>query len=153
MKYRWTHAVCLTDFSRNQLLCLKTLATFPLSGDFRSRVRQPRNRWSFTDVQFWTCKYMGQNKFCRLCSFLTQISFFVIPIFCFSLCVFYFLNLKLEYLFEEIYTWVQVHFPEHWLVIKPQRKPFEKKFKGSLKHSFSVKAKLKMLNLLYSISS
>ena len=61
MKYHWTHAVCLTHFSRNQLLCPKTLATFPLSGDFRSHARQPRNRSSFTNVHFWPCKYMGRQ--------------------------------------------------------------------------------------------
>ena len=58
MKYLWTHAVCLTDFWQSQLLCPKILATFPLSGDFRLHARQPRNRSSFTNVHFWTCKYM-----------------------------------------------------------------------------------------------
>ena len=62
MKYHWTHhAVCLTDLSWNQLLCPKTLVMFPLSGDFQSRARQPRNRSSFTDVHFWTSKYMGHK--------------------------------------------------------------------------------------------
>ena len=43
MKYHWSHGVCRTDFSRNQLLCPKTFVTFPLSGDLRSCARQ-RNR-------------------------------------------------------------------------------------------------------------
>ena len=88
MKYRWSHAVCLTDFSWNQLLCRKTLATFPLSGDFRSHARQ-RNRSSFTDVHFWTCKYMERKtNACRFCSLITQM----IPKVCLSECVFLCLN-------------------------------------------------------------
>ena len=75
MKYLWTHAVCRTDFSRNQLLCPKTVATFPLSRDFLSRARL-RNRPSFTDVHFWTCKYMrGKTNVRRFCSSITQIGF------------------------------------------------------------------------------
>ena len=46
----------------------------------------------------------------------------------------------LEYLLEEIYARVWVHFPEHQLVIEPQAKTVRKKVQGSLKHSFSVKA-------------
>ena len=38
-----------------------------------------------------------------------------------------FLNLKLAYLFEEIYAWVQAHFPEQRPVIEPQAKPVRKK--------------------------
>ena len=118
---RWvplSHAVCLADFSRNQLLCLKTLAMFPFSWDFQSRARQ-RNRSSFTDVHFWTCKYMGcKTDVCRFCSLITQISFFVIPKFFFlSMCI-----PLLEYLFEEIYAWVRTHFPKHRLVIEPRGK-------------------------------
>ena len=52
VRYRWTHAVCLTNFSLNQPLCPKRLAMFPLSGDFRSRARQQWNRSSVTDVHF-----------------------------------------------------------------------------------------------------
>ena len=94
MKYHWTHAVCLTDFSRNQLLCPKTLATFPLSGDFRSRARQPGyrsckfHRWWLLNMQI----HGMQNKFCRFCFLITQISFFVIPKVCLSKCVFRCLN-------------------------------------------------------------
>ena len=127
MEYPWSHAVCRTDFSQNQLLCPKTLATFPLSGDFRSHARQ-RNRTSFTDVHFWTCKYMGcKTNVCRFCSLITQIRFFVILKVCLSQCVIHFLNLNLEYLFEEINTWVWAHFPEHWLVIEPRVKTVRKK--------------------------
>ena len=38
-----------------------------------------------------------------------------------------FLNLKLAYLFEEIYAWVRAHFPEQRLVIEPRAKPVRKK--------------------------
>ena len=77
MKYHWTHAVCLTDFSRSQLLCPKTFATFPLSGDFKSHARQPRNGSSVTDVHFWTWKYMGRktNFAVWFSPFISQISF------------------------------------------------------------------------------
>ena len=95
MKHHWTHAAFLRDFSRNHLLCLKTLATLPLSGDFRSHARQPRNRSSFTDVHFWTWKYMGHKKnFCRFSSFIFHKpnKFFVIPKVCLSKCVFHCLN-------------------------------------------------------------
>ena len=90
--YSWwvplSHAVCLADFSRNHLLWPKTLAMFPFSWDFWSCARQ-RNRSSFTDVHFWTCKYMGRKKdVCRFCSLMTQISFFMIPKVFFSLNVY-----------------------------------------------------------------
>ena len=87
---RWvplSHAVCLADL-RNQLLCPKTFAMFPFSWDFPSCARQ-RNRSSFTDVHFWTCKYMGRKTdVCRFCSLITQINFFVILKVFFSLNVY-----------------------------------------------------------------
>ena len=42
----------------------------------------------------------------------------------------------LEYLFEEIYAWVLVHFPEHRLVIKPQAKTVWKKVQRKSKPFF-----------------
>ena len=82
-----SHAVCLADL-RNQLLCPKTSAMFPFSWDFPSCARQ-RNRSSFTDVHFWTCKYMGhKTDVCRFCSLIIEISFFVIPKVFFSLNVY-----------------------------------------------------------------
>ena len=93
MKYHWTHAVFLTDFSRNHLLCLKTLATFPLSGDFRSHARQPRNK--FHRCSFLNLKIHGtQNKFCRFSSFISQISFLWF--------------LKFVYLLEYSIAWIPV---------------------------------------------
>ena len=75
-KYRWSHAVCPTDFSRNQLLCPKTLAKFPLFGDLIRSLARQQSRLSFTDVHFWTCKYMGRKtNACRFCSLTTQRSF------------------------------------------------------------------------------
>ena len=54
--------------------------------------------------------------------------FFLIPIkFVYPKCAFHFLNLKLEYLFEEIYAWVRAHLPEHQLVIEPWEKTVRKK--------------------------
>ena len=38
-----------------------------------------------------------------------------------------FLNIKLAYLFEEIYAWVRAHFPKRWLVIEPRAKLIQKK--------------------------
>ena len=77
MKYRWSYALCRTDFSPNQLLCPKTLAMFPLSGDFQSHARQ-RNQSALTDVHFWTSMqiYGTQTNVCRFCSLITQTSFF-----------------------------------------------------------------------------
>ena len=75
-KYRWIHAVCRTDVSRNQLLCPKTLAKFPLFGDLIRSLARQQSRSSFTDVHFWTCKYMGRKtNACRFCSLITQRSF------------------------------------------------------------------------------
>ena len=147
MKYRWSHALCWTAFLRNQLLCPKTLATFPLSGDFRLRARQ-WNRSSFTDVHFWICNYMGRKtNICRFCSLITQISYFVIPKVCLSKCVFHFRNLKLEYLFEEIYAWVRAHFPKRRLVIEPQAK---NRLKESSKGSLSILFLLRLSKSKYS---
>ena len=42
----------------------------------------------------------------------------------------------LEYLFEEIYAWVLVHFPEHRLVIEPQAKTVWKKVQRKSKAFF-----------------
>ena len=42
----------------------------------------------------------------------------------------------LEYLFEEIYTWVWVHFPEHRLVIEPHSKTIWKKVQRKSKAFF-----------------
>ena len=47
----------------------------------------------------------------------------------------------LEYVFEEIYVWVLVHFPKHQLVIEPSAKTVWKKVQKKSKSSFSVKAK------------
>ena len=75
-KHRWSHAVCLTDFSRNQLLCPKTLAKFPLFGLLVRSLAMQQSRSSFTDVHFWTCKCMGRKtNACRFCSLITQRSF------------------------------------------------------------------------------
>ena len=136
MKYRWTHAVCLTDFSQSQLLCLKTLVMFPLSGDFWWQAKQPRNRSRFPYVHFWTFKCMG-HKFCRFCSLITQITFFVIPKVCLSKCVFHCLNTWLRRFTLEcgfIFLNTSWYSSLEW-------KSFKRKFKGSLKYSFSVKAK------------
>ena len=138
MKYRWTHAsVCLTDFSRNQLLFPKTLTTSPLSGDFQSRATQPQNRSSFTNVHFWTCK-CKQNKFCRFCSLVTQI-------------VFFWGFLKIVYLNVYSIAWTPVGGYLRLSTGSFSRTPAGNRalsenrskewFTGSLKHSFSVKAK------------
>ena len=80
---------CLTNsmtsaWHGSQLLCPKTLVTFSLSGDFWSHARQG-NRSSFTNVHFWTCKYMGRKtNVCKFCSLITQISFFVVSKVCLS---------------------------------------------------------------------
>ena len=42
----------------------------------------------------------------------------------------------LEYLFEEIYTWVRAHFPEHRLVIEPWAKTVRKKVQRKSKALF-----------------
>ena len=70
-KYHWSHAVCRTDFSQNQLLCPKT----KLKNLIRSLARQ-QSRSSFTDVHFWTCKYMGyKTNAWRFSPLITQRSF------------------------------------------------------------------------------
>ena len=57
-------------------------------------------------IKFHRCSFLNmqihgtQNKFCRFCSLITQISFFVIPKVCLSKCVFRFLNVNLECLFR-----------------------------------------------------
>ena len=144
-----SHAVCLADL-RNQLLCPKTSAMFPFSWDFPSCARQ-RNRSSFTDVHFWTCKYMGhKTDVCRFCSLIIEISFFVIP------KVFFFLSMcfpLLEYLFEEIYAWEWTHFPKHRLVIEPRRKTLRKKVQRKSKAFFLLKLNKTCLIKLYTINS
>ena len=90
IKYRWRQAVCRTDFSPNQLLPENINDLFLLCrGDFRSRARR-RNRSCFTDVHFWTWidASMGRKmNVCIFCSFITQISFFVIPEICLTASV------------------------------------------------------------------
>ena len=144
MKYCWSHPVCQTDFSRNQLLCLKTLAKFPLPGVTFDDV--PGNKIDYVSLMFiceQNCKYMGRKtNVCRFCSLITYISYFAIPKVFFILMEFLFLNLELEYLFEETCAWVRAHFPEHRLVMEPWAKTFWKNVqKEVLKHSFSVKPK------------
>ena len=90
IKYRWRQAVCRTDFSPNQLLPENINDLFLLCrGDFRSRARR-WNRSCFTDVHFWTWidANMGRKmNVCIFCSFITQISFFVIPEICLTASV------------------------------------------------------------------
>ena len=82
IKYCWRQAVCQTDFSPNQLLPENINDLFLLrQGDFQSHARQ-QNRSCFTDVHFWT--WINANigrkmNVCIVCSFITQLSFFVIP--------------------------------------------------------------------------
>ena len=79
IEYHWRQAVCLTDFSLNQLLPENNYYLFLFcGGDFRSCARQ-RNRSCFTDVHFWTWSdaNMGcKMNVCLFCSFITQIGFF-----------------------------------------------------------------------------
>ena len=81
IKYRWRQAVCPTDFSLNELLPENINDLFLLcGGDFRSRARQ-WIRSCFTDFHFWTWidANMGRKMYVWIfCSFITQISFFVI---------------------------------------------------------------------------
>ena len=81
IKYCWRQAVCRTDFLPNQLLPDLFLLC---QGDFWSRARR-RNRSCFTVIHFWTWidANMGRKmNVCIFCSFITKISFFVIPEIC-----------------------------------------------------------------------
>ena len=77
IKYRWRKAVCQTVFSPNQLLPDLFLLC---QGDFGSSARR-RNRSCFTDIHFWTwidANIGRKMNVCIFCSFITQISLFVI---------------------------------------------------------------------------
>ena len=135
MKYHWTHAVCLTHFSRNQLLCPKTLATFPLSGDFQSdmlgnrEIDQVSPMFISDHANTWDVKQILQILFFKI---ITQISFFVIPKVCLSKCVFHCLNTC----WRRFMLWVWVHFPKPRLVIEPQAKTVRKKVQRKSKAFF-----------------
>ena len=86
IKHCWRQDVCRTDFSSNQCL-LELFLLCP--GDFWSCARW-RNTLCFTDVHFW--KWIDANmghkiNVCIFCSFITQISFFVIPEICLTASV------------------------------------------------------------------
>ena len=64
-----------------------------------------------------------QNRCLEILFFNNPNKFFCDPkVFFLSMCI-----PLLEYLFEEIYTWVQTHFPKHQLVIEPWGKTVRKK--------------------------
>ena len=146
MKYRWSHAVCRTDFSRNQLLCPKHWRRFLFLETFDHELGNEIDQVSRMLFSEHANTWDAKTNICRFCSLITQISVFVIPKVCLSKCVFHLLtdllNLMLEYLFEEIYDWVRAHFSEHRLVSNRASSENRSKgsLKGSLKHSFSVKA-------------
>ena len=133
MKYCWTHAVCLTDFSRNQLLCPKTLATFlPIILETFDHmlgnhvIGQVSPMFISEHANTWDAKQILQILFVN-----NPNKFFVIPKVCLSKCVFHCLNtcsrrftLECGFTFLNTSSWSSV-----------ERKPFERKFKGSLNHS------------------
>ena len=146
MKYRWSHAVCRTDFSWNQLLCPKHWRRFLFLETFDHELGNEIDQVSRMLFSEHPNTWDAKTNVCRFCSLITQISVFVIPKVCLSKCVFHLLtdllNLILEDLFEEIYDWVRAHFSEHHLVLNRASSENRSKGsqKGSLKHSFSVKA-------------